>query len=150
MAPMTRACDRDYQRELVDEIKHLTYQLNQRHWTPQEVEEETLRGYDEPWLTDYDEIVARKAAVKLSRATVMADWQIKRLNLWNECIVRGGAKYEQWRKAFITPIEDGWRNDMRKLPTRLARHQISRLAAKEALPKCPLGSRARVRARSKL
>jgi hypothetical protein len=50
------------------EVRRLYHLLHQTHWTPQEVEEETLRGYDEPWLTAYDELVERKAALKRSRA----------------------------------------------------------------------------------
>jgi len=123
---MERKADRDYQRKLIAKIKQLTYLLHQHHWTPQAVEEETLRGYDEPWRTEYDEIVARKAAIKLSRATVMADWQIKRLNTWNRAIVLGGEHYEEWRAAFITPIEEGWRNGRQYTPVRLARHRIAR------------------------
>jgi hypothetical protein len=127
MEQMTTAHDRDYQRKLITEIKRLTYLLNQRHWTPQEVEEETLEGYEEPWHTAYDELVARKAAIKLSRATVMADWQIERLNTWNRAVVLGGEHYQQWRDAFITPIEEGRRNGRQNIPVRLARHRISRL-----------------------
>jgi hypothetical protein len=110
--------------ELVHQIKRLTYRLNQRHWTPQEVEEETLEGYEEPWLTGYDEIVARKAAIKLSRATVMAGWQVERLNAWNRAIVLGGKHYEEWRAAFITPIEE--RRHRQNRPCSLARHHIAR------------------------
>jgi hypothetical protein len=116
---MTSARDRDCQRKLITEIKRLTYRLNQRHWTPQEVEEETLRGYDEPWLTDYDELVARKAAIKLSRATVMADWQIERLNAWRRAVALGGEHYQQWRDTFIAPIEI-------HSQARLSRHRIAR------------------------
>jgi hypothetical protein len=121
MEQMTTAHDRDYQRKLITEIKRLTYQLNQRHWTPQDVEEETLRNYDEPWHTAYDEIVARKAAIKLSRATVMADWQIERLNAWNRAVVLGGKHYEEWRKAHIEPMQQ------RIGSHTLWRHQISKL-----------------------
>jgi hypothetical protein len=117
---MTTAHDRDHQRKLINEIKRLTHLLNRRHWTPQQVEEETLEGYEEPWLTTYDEIVARKAAIKLARATVLADWQIERLNAWNRAVVLGGEHYQQWRDTFIAPIEEGRSN------ARLSRHQISR------------------------
>jgi hypothetical protein len=123
---MTTTRDRDHQRKLINEIKRLTHLLHQRHWTPQQVEEETLRGYDEPWRTDYDEIVARKAAIKLSRATVMADWQIERLNAWNRAIVLGGKHYEEWRAAFIAPIEEERGN------ARLSRHHIARSIEYEA------------------
>jgi hypothetical protein len=123
---MTTAHDRDYQRKLITKIKRLTYLLNQRHWTPQDVEEETLRNYDEPWHTAYAELVSRKAAIKLSRATVMADWQIERLNAWRRAVALGGEHYQQWRDAFITPIEEGRRNGRQNIPVRLARHRISR------------------------
>jgi hypothetical protein len=49
---------------LREEVRRLSHLLHKRHWTPQEVEEETLRGYAKPWLTAYDELVARKAALK--------------------------------------------------------------------------------------
>jgi hypothetical protein len=50
----------------------------------------------------------------------MADWQIEQLNAWRRAVVLGGEHYQQWRDAYIAPIEEGRSN------TRLARHQISR------------------------
>jgi len=120
------------ERDLIAHIKRLTYRLNQRHWTPQEVEAETLEGYEEPWLTAYDEIVARKAAIKLSRATVMADWQIERLNTWNRAIVLGGKHYQQWRDAYIAPIEAGWRaGSNTRIRTTLQRHALRQSPASD-------------------
>jgi len=77
-------------------------------WTPQDIEAETLAGY--------------QSAGNPPTIPPMADWQIYRLNAWNKAVVLGGKHYEEWRALFIAPIEAGWRGNGARHS--LARHQM--------------------------
>jgi hypothetical protein len=104
------------------EVRRLSRLLHKTHWTPQDVEKETLRGYDEPWLTAYDELVERKAALKQSRASDAARWgRNPRLDAWNKAVTLGGEHYDAWRTANIEPMQQRvgchtlWRGQITKL-----------------------------------
>ena len=85
--------------------------------------QETLRGYDEPWLTAYDELVERKAALKQSRAFGCRPLAAATHALmpWNKAVTLGGEHYDAWRTANIEPMQQRvgchtlWRGQITKL-----------------------------------